>query len=268
MLPDPTGALLDAKVRAALGRTALSMHELHRLLEDAMPPRRRWLVFSERQRLPPIIRVERFADEGFFEPALVFTIFVDDPILEGHVLPGGGSFGLFVLCVAGCYYMQRQPAALTALLSSSGRPLSNCDPLVLARLYAEALLRRGNVSHSILMGEDALLRYGQGGPGGYQVDLTQLRRVSDRGVQLLAPTLTKARREGAHRAAGVHAAVGPYRENDGGWVLRFFSLSGWMHEQSTLMQHEVLIGEDYAIRAEPARVLSRCIFREMPAVKY
>lgn len=269
MLPDPTEALLNAKVRAALGRTALSAHELHRLLEDAMPPRRRWLVFAERQRLPPIVRMERFTDEGFFEPALVLTVVVDGLILEGHILPGGSSFGLFALCTTGCHYMQRQPAALTALLSSSGRPLSNCDPLVLARLYAEALLRRDNVSHVILTGEDALLRYEQGDLGGYQVEPTELRRVGDRGAQLLPPTLTRARPQQETRgAAGIHAAVGPYRENDSGWVLRFSSLSGWMHEKGTLMQHEVLIGADYAIRARPARVLSRHIFRQMPAVKY
>lgn len=169
-------------------------------------------------------------------------------MLEGTILPSGGSFGLFSISPGGpdgFRYLQRRPAHLSAVLAYEARPLTGDHAEVLASLLAEALGRRGNDGHHVLRTPEHLLEYGnEPGRRRYEVDPDELRRVQP---ALIAPTV----RDTA----------------EGGWTLAYCTLYGWMHEVGTLVRHEHRITADYCITSEQ-RTLSRRIFRSMPTVMY
>lgn len=192
-----------------------------------------------------VTRVAPFADGGFFRTCRVFEVTVEGHWLEGVILPGGGTFGLFALCPGGLRYLQGRPEELSALLWEEGRPLHEADASSLAALHAEALLRRKNDAHEVLRDPDALPRHRyQGHP--YTLDEAQWE---------------------AARPALCAPAVEPEEQAPGGWRLRYCSLFGWMHDKRQLLRHEVRVSADYHIQAQ-SRLLSRAVFSAVPDLRY
>jgi hypothetical protein len=217
-------------------------------LEKSLPPRS-WLsrkILGARRH--EVYRIEPFPDRGFFVHSRIVRLFATAGLLEGTLLPSGGSFGLFSISPGGpdgFRYLQRRPAHLSAVLAYEARPLTNDHAEMLASLLAEALGRRRNHGHDVLRTPDHLLDYGnEPGRRNYEVDPDELRRVQP---ALIAPTVRDAA--------------------DGGWTLAYCTLYGWMHDVGTLIRHEHRITADYRITSEH-RTLSRRIFRSMPVIRY
>jgi hypothetical protein len=193
-----------------------------------------------------VSRVVPFDDGGFFRQASIFEAFVRGNVLEGHVLPSGGSFGLFAIDAAGLRYLSRRRADVEAVLRAEGRSPGDCSPFVLARLLAESLLRRGNESDEVLKSRNALSNYDGGinGFGGrYEINAVEWDRIQDR---VTAPAVVPD---------------GP------GWEVNFTTLHGWMHLKETLMQHRFRIGPEGAISVA-SQSLSRKIFKSVPSLRY
>jgi hypothetical protein len=216
-------------------------------LENSLP--RSWLarkLLGERRH--EVRAIEPFPDRGFFVHSRIVRLITSSGLLEGRILPSGGSFGLFSISPGGpdgFRYLQRRPAHLSAVLAYEARPLTNDHAEMLASLIAEALGRQGNYSHHVLRTPDHLLDYGdEPDRRYYEVDPDELRRVRP---ALIAPTVRDAA--------------------DGGWTLAYCTLYGWMHNVGTLIRHEHRIAPDYRITSEQ-RTLSQRIFRRMPAFRY
>ena len=192
-------------------------------------------------------RVDPFEDAGFFRESSVFWVFADEHLLEGAVLPSGGSFGLFALGPSGLLYLNHRRDNVQRLLLEEGRPLDECDPIALASLVAEALGREGNSSHDVIKSLSHLIEY-QGGfakfAGGYEVNDRERERV---GASVVPPTITGS--------------------SESGWQLEFCSVFGWMHDKRTLVHHRFLFALDFRIE-QRKQVLSRRIFKRVPAVRY
>ncbi len=245
-MPSAHETVAAMRAEAASGRTP-------RLLEDFLRAQ-----FPERMRgwfarwlLPPrsydVGRLEPFEDGGFFRASCLFWAFAADDLLEGTVLPSGGTCGLFALGGGGLRYLHHHPEHLQRLLGEEARPLEQCPPLVLARLTVEALARRGNMSHDVLESARYLAEYqGElGGFGGeYRLDPKAWERVKDR---IDAPTLAGDGRTG--------------------WELRFTTLSGWMHEKQRLVAHRVRFDAAYRVEHQMT-LLSKRVFSALPALRY
>lgn len=216
-------------------------------LKSSLPPRG-WLarkILGERRH--DVYGLEPFPDRGFFVHSRVVRLIATDGLLEGAILPSGGSFGLFSISPGGAdgfRYLQRRPAHLGAALAYEARPLTSDHAEMLASLFAEALGRRGNYSHHVLRTPEHLVDYGKSDRRRYEVDPDELRRVQP---TLIAPTV----RDTA----------------EGGWTLAYCTLYGWMHDVGRLVRHEHRITADYRITSEH-RTLSRRIFRTIPVVMY
>jgi hypothetical protein len=194
-----------------------------------------------------VLRIVPFEDGGFFQRSRVFTAWTAGHWLEGVVLPHGGTFGLFSVGPEGVRYLSGQREAVEALLRGEGRPPSACDPMVLARLISEALLRRKNDSHDVIGAAEQLAHYSQGGqhPGGYEVDPGVLSWV--RGV--VRPPALEEEPEGE------------------GWLLTFYTVFGWMHDKQALVRHTQRIGVDCSLRGSE-EVVARRVFSRTPALRY
>lgn len=217
---------------------------LRKFLRRAFPrPLRRLLFFPCSYE---VSRIEPFPDGGFFRASCVFWVFARDRILDAPVLPSGGSFGLFALGAGGFRCLSQQRRHFERLLREEGRPLEECDSLVLASLLAKALLRQGSISHDVLESADlseyrgGLGRFG----GGYQLDVREWERVRAR---VIAPAISGD--------AGT------------GWRLDFCSVVGWMHQKQTLVRHLFRFRPDFRMSAWK-RVLSRRIFERTPSIMY
>jgi hypothetical protein len=194
-----------------------------------------------------IARLERFADGGFFTKSRVYWCYTPDHLLEGTILPSGGTFGLFAVGPAGVRYLNHRQEEIEALLREEARPIDQCPPLALGSLIVEALGRRGNDSHDVIEQPDELPNY-KGGPagigGGYEIEPRELEQAR---AQLVAPTLSGNATEG--------------------WKLELCSVFGWMHDKHTLVRHLIRIAPDLSIDYEE-KVLSRKIFQATPRVRY
>jgi hypothetical protein len=194
-----------------------------------------------------VCSIELFEDRGFFHRSCVFQIFANDRVLEGSVVPGGGTFGLFSLGQDGLRYLNHRKDNLEELLRQEGRALNECAPTVLASLVAEALGRERNSSHAVLESLEHLATY-QGDPPrpdvGYDIDVRELNRVQS---VVADPKLS--------------GDVGS------GWQLEFCSLFGWMHVKQALVRHHYRFAPGFQIEHQ-AEVLSRKIFKRTPDIMY
>ncbi len=194
-----------------------------------------------------VTRIVPFDDGGFLQRSCVFQVFARDHLLEGTVLPSGGSFGSFSLGEAGLRYLSRQQANVEAMLREEGRALDECAPTVLASLVAEVLGRERNRSHDVLPSAEHLATYEGASAsfgGGYAVHAREFERVRKR---IAAPVLT------GHRGAG--------------WSLEFCTVFGWMHDKQGLIHHRYRFSPEFRI-AHETEVLSRRIFERTPSVRY
>jgi len=193
-------------------------------------------------------RIELFQDGGFFRRSCVFWVYAKGLLLEGSVLPAGGSFGVFSLGPDGALRsLNRRQDEVEALLQGEGRPLDECAPGVLASLIAEALGRQRNDSHAVLESAEHLARYDggmRGAGGGYEVDARELERAR--------PSIS---------APAISGNAGT------GWWLEFCTVFGWMHEKRTLLRHRCRFSPDFRLHLEQ-EVLSRAIFSQTPGVIY
>lgn len=222
---------------------------LGQYLRERFPERRaawvpRWLAAP---RTYDVSKVEPFDDGGWLRASCVFFVFTRDGLLEGRVLPSGGSFGLFALGPGGLQYLNRQPERLAELLRHEDLSLETCSPMVLAELVSEALGRDGNEAHAVLSSQEHLERY----DGGldvvrdqYQLNPTEWERVRH---LVHAPAIT-----------GTKAT---------GWQLEFCSLFGWMHLKENLVRHRFRLSGEYHIVQEQ-QILSRRIFKAVPGIRY
>jgi hypothetical protein len=191
-------------------------------------------------------RVVAFDDAGFFRRARLVEVFIRGHMLEGHVLPAGGSFGLFALSDGEPRYLSGRLSEVEAVLRAENRRLNEYPAWPLARLLSESLLRQGNDAAEVLVSDDALTTYdgGLNGFGGrYEIDLAEWRRVHD---DFVGPTLTIER---------------------GGWDVEFCTLRGWMHMKQTVTRHRFRIDDGYGIHDED-RVLTRRLFKTVPGLLY
>jgi hypothetical protein len=190
-----------------------------------------------------VTRIALVQDGGFFQQARVLEVWVRGLALEGHLLPAGGTFGLFAVDARGLRYLSRRQAEVERLLRAENKPLDAFPPLLLARLLAEALLREGNVSEDVLADADALTTYGGGTVRGYKIDLAEQTRIQK---ELVPPSVTPS---GA------------------GWEVEFCALRGWMHAKQMLVRHLFRVGADHHLHDEP-HVLSAKMFKSVPWLRY
>lgn len=235
-----TPSLLEQFLRETFGRQANETSRFGQLLRKTFgmggglsEPR----TFEVNQIVP-------FEDGEFFRRTCVFTVWVRDHLLEGAILPCGGTFGLFSLSQKGLRYLNRRQDNVEELLREEGRALNECAPTVLASFVAEALGRECNSSHDVLASPEYLAKYPSDFAHDYELDAQEWARVQTR---IAAPMLT----------------------GDGGtgWQLEFCTVFGWMHEKQTLIRHRYGFAPDFRIVHEK-EVLSRRIFKRTPQILY
>jgi hypothetical protein len=242
-LDDVIASIIDETAR---GRTP---EPIGSYIKENLVKSRSWfgrLLAGSQEHDHEVTKVAPFEDGRYFRHARLLEVFVRGNILEGHVLPSGGSFGLFAVKQAGIRYLNRRPSDVEAVLRAEERNLDEYPPLPLARLFAEALLRRGNESDDVLPSHDALTSYdgGLNGFGGrYEVDSAEWNRVKN---EFVRPTVSAGR---------------------SGWEIEFCSLRGWMHDKQNLIHYRFHSDVDCRLKTD-SRVLSRKVFKAVPMLRY
>jgi len=194
-----------------------------------------------------VCRITPFEDGGFFRRSCVFEVFARDHLLEGTVLPSGGTFGLFSLDADGLHYLNHRREDVEKLLRGEERALNECAATVLASLVVEALGRERNHSHALLESPDQLANFKgelQEFGGGYKVNVREFDRVRAR---IVGPSLSG--------------------DTGSGWLLEFCTVFGWMHEKQKLIRHRCRFAPDFRIECDKD-VLSNKIFKRTPGVRY
>lgn len=219
---------------------------LREFLRAQFPPQERgWLWRRSLEQLTyEVSTIELLEDEGFFRNCCVFWVTARERILEGSLMPLGGTYGLFALGASGLSYLHHRKENLESLFREEGRSLEECPPLVLASLLAEALGRKCNSSHDVLRSAEHLAKYNEGTLEACKVNSRELERVRP---SLMPPMV-----------------VGNAKT---GWKVEFVSVFGWMHEKQTLMHHRYRFDPDFRIEQEH-QILSRKIFKSVPGIMY
>lgn len=205
------------------------------------------LLGSSRESAYAIRRIIPFDDGGFFSRTSVFEIYASSDLLEGHVLPSGGTFGLFAVGDAGFLYLNRNSKAIESLLHEEGRPLNEGNPRALARLFSEALLREGNRSADVVSSVEDIASYGGVGEhlaGQYEVNASELDRIRP---TVRAPSIVD--------------------DGPSGWRLEYCAVYGWMHDKTTLTRQQFNVDREFRLKRE-TNILSRRIFSRTPQVRY
>ena len=157
------------------------------------------------------------------------------------MLPSLSSSGMFAFDGMSLSYLNHtDPEDLQRVLADEGRPLDQADAYLLASIFAEAILRRDNHDHVVLRSPDMLIQYDKR----YQLDQREFIRCVD---QIKSPSVAS--------------------DSQGGWLMSFLTLHGWMHEKETLARQGVQISANFSIRHQEA-ILSRKIFSRVPHIKY
>lgn len=176
---------------------------------------------------------------------VIFSASAGWGILEMPVLPDGGSWGVFasgpdsvIHYLLGPSHERRE--ALTHILRSEQINLGSSDPAQMASLFALTLLTDGdvNVTRSLILNRGALRDR-----AGYEI---AWREVLPHWFRIRGPEWTESR---------------------GGWVLQFYTLGGWMHVQTELAVHRVVVTADYNISIE-SQVLTESVYSRVPDIEY
>jgi hypothetical protein len=98
-MADPLQTVKEMAAASEQGQTPAMLEQL---LRETFPKRPggwlwRWLTGPCKY---DVSKVEPFEDAGFFRASCVFWVFARDHLLEGAVLPYGGTYGLFSLSAA------------------------------------------------------------------------------------------------------------------------------------------------------------------------
>lgn len=190
---------------------------------------------------PTVEEVRPVDDGGFFGRHSIFWVWVRGWFLEASRLPDLSSCGMFAFDGMSLSYLNHtDPEDLQRVLAAEGRPLDQADAYLLASIFAEAMLRRRNDDHVVLRSPDILIQYDRR----YQLDQREFIRCVD---QIKSPSVAS--------------------DSQGGWLMSFLTLHGWMHQKETLARQEVRISANFSIRHQET-VLSRKIFSRVPRIRY
>jgi hypothetical protein len=191
---------------------------------------------------PTVEEVRPVDDGGFFRRHSIFWVWVRGWFLEASWLPSLSSSGMFAFDGMSLSYLNHtDPENLQRVLAVEGRPLDQADAYLLASIFAEAILLRDNHDHVVLRSPDMLIHYEK---RGYQLDQREFIRCVD---QIKSPSVAS--------------------DSQGGWLMSFLTLHGWMHKKETLARQEVRISANFSIRHQEA-ILSRKIFSRVPRLRY
>ncbi len=193
-----------------------------------------------------------------FARSRLFWVRASGASLETSVLPGRARSGLFAVGPGGYRYLSRRPHELEGLFNDEACSVGDLSPEPLADLFVYALGQQGNSGHCLVADpaelESATPLRGWPQARGYVLRPEEWTRVRDR---LAPPSLTS--------------------DGQGGWVLEFFALFGWMHDKRRLCRLAYTIRcspPDY--RAQPAdfrvseqiETISRELFAKTPGIRY
>jgi hypothetical protein len=211
------------------------------IAEQFERPKPRWLPRLTNYD-PTVCAVRPVDDQGFFQKHALLEVEVEGSFLEWHPLPSATSGGLFAWDGKDLLYLNRgHQQNFEFVLRSEARPLHQADPYALAAVLAEALLRVGNDDHVVLRTPDdmetALWV-------SYELDEAEFSRVS----KLIRPPVITG-------------------DSGAGWLLRFWTLHGWMHEKRTVSWHECAFSPSFSI-THRQHVVSRSIFSTILGVVY
>jgi hypothetical protein len=239
------GPIAPNRPRASLEENSVPMPDrdvLEPLIaEQFQRPKPRWLPRLTNYD-PTVCAVRPVDDQGFFQKHALLKVGVEGSFLEWHPLPSATSYGLFAWDGSDLLYLNRgHQQNFEFVLRSEARPLHEADPHALAVILAEALLRVGNDDHVVLRTPDdmetALWV-------SYELNEAEFGRVS----KLIRPALL----------TGDSAA---------GWLLRFWTLHGWMHEKRTVSRHECAFSPSFSM-THREHVVSTSIFSTILSVRY
>ena len=223
----------------------VSRSSFNQALNQAVPPkpRRGWWPFSRDPKPLTVSRVREFPHGAFFRRNRLVYVECPQYGLEIMRMPGGGSIGLFAFDGEVLRCLNRRSDHLREVLRIEGRPPNLATPADLAHLVADVLGRQGNNGHEVVTAESLEQREGREKiGGGYEIDRVEFERV--------LPGLTP-----------------PVISAEDGWLLKFVTLSGWMHRTQTLEAWQVSVSEDYQLEVE-RKVLTDRIFTRVPDVIY
>ena len=187
----------------------------------------------------PMGAIQEYPYSSFFRRQRIIEITSARYELEAGVLPFGGSFGLFSFDGEQLLCLNRQVENLQRLFEREQRPIDEADPSDLAQLVAEAAGRRVNNAHKLVTA-DALEQLES---DGYELDRSELARI---------------------RTAIVPASVSSDAD---GWVLRFTTVWGWMHELQEVFSWQVGFSRSFQLDVQQ-RSLSKRIFVRVPLIQY
>jgi len=194
-----------------------------------------------------ISSVEPFPSGGFFSRHRLLRVFSPGDALETATLPNGGSFGFFAFDGKTLRCLNRNARELEKVFRIEGRSIRDGDPDALAKVIGESLGRRGNAGHHLIRLDDleqmetgGWLHYG----GRYCVDTAEFDRIKDR----------------------MHTAKIENSEAEG-WVVRFSTLSGWMHNLQRVIVWRLRFWPNFEFTCEQD-VLTERFFAEVPNFSY
>jgi hypothetical protein len=215
---------------------------LQRLIaEQFTRPMPRWLPRLTNYD-PTVCDVRPVEDEGFFQKHALLEVQVEGSFLEWHPLPSATSGGLFAWDGNDLLYLNRgYQQNLEFVLRSEARPLSEADPYALAAILAEALLRVGNDAHVALRTPDDM-ETALWVP--YELNEAEFSRVS----KLIRPPVLTG-------------------NSGAGWLLRFWTLHGWMHKKRTVSWHECAFSPSFSMTRRQ-QLISKSIFSTISDVVY
>lgn len=174
----------------------------------------------------------------------------EEPYLPIPRLPSSRTSGLFAYNQEDCLFLcKRYPKNLSRLLQSADLHfLEGGDPKPLERivqLFCDALLTDGARGQIPVGSMEDLERLPV--PTGFPPYKTNPREIERLALELKGASYTPC--------------------SDGGGRFDFLTVSGWMHNKTTLLQHSIVVTHDHEVQHEE-KELSRNIFSAIPMIRY
>jgi hypothetical protein len=220
---------------AGIYLSALNPTTLRGLIAQQFPrPAPRWLPRLTNYD-PTVCSIHVMDDRGLLQKHILVEVRVEGSFLDQHMLPSSSSFGLFAWDRSNLRYLNRGNwHNLELVLAAEAHPLDVVDPYVLAELCAQGPLVVHGGTHKVLRTPEDMKPKQTSVT--YKLNEPEFERVS---ALVHAPRLTG--------------------NPQCGWLLRFWTMHGWMHEKKALTCQEVQFSTDFTIQHRE-QVLSTSIF--------
>jgi hypothetical protein len=190
-------------------------------------------------------QIKEVPEQCPFRRHRLFMIWGPTTLFDFPTLPGG-SLAYFAANGSSAIRLTRKNKEIQRILAAEWRDLPALDAVCLASLILKFFDAGIKDSHHVLPDADALRTYGMSTAGvpRYELNEGELAKA--------LPNIGSTSSVFEGRSVSIRAVT----------------LCGWMHEKQNLGVESIAIAEDGSVSFAERKVLSRRIFKRVPAIKY